>query len=730
MAEEKVQTSPAKGPSAAQTDGQAGNGAPAVTEPAEASLLDEVRQFAGWWAGLVIVLVCGWGAIAAAALATRSTRLHLDVVLAIASALSLGIFLLLERHFWLSRLMSLRVPTALPWWASAMLLWGLGVPGLLFRSTAPKPHAATDAEGKPKPAEAAQPTDSGREIVETVVFVVVLVLLLKSFVAEAFVIPTGSMAETLYGYQKIVTCPSCHYKFPVNCSNEVDPQDGRGRQDVDVCICPNCLQKIHLGAGRTPTDPGVAAVTDPGPSTGDRVLVAKFLSEVARRPPGRLDVVVFKFPGNSHADSSTRSADLFPATGPYKNHTPMNYIKRLIGLSGETIAIYAGDVYVLRPPADGKPRFDDLDKYPREEREWRARQLWQFQYTHRTTFREGGLDILDGGDDEKAPLLWRQGAFEIIRKGPEHILAMKRIVYDNDFPPTDKVGQMVADRWRGEGWTPHKPTHSFQIDGAGGAAPVWLRYNHILRGSDGTSPELITDFMGYNSGPHLNQAGVFPPSRGANWVGDLILEAEVEVRDPSGKLTLELSKGADRFQARWDLKDGTCKLVRLADGEAEKEIGSAATTLSKKGTYQVRFANVDHRLTVWVDRSLPFGDGVPYDAPSRVGPTKNDLEPASIGSTGASVTVGKLKLWRDTYYTITAGEGVLGEEVLRDPSLWGKKVEPRVMTMYVQPGHYLCLGDNSPQSSDGRSWGLVPERLMLGRALLVYYPFDRWGNIK
>src|SRR5262249_38961186 len=57
-------------------------------------------------------------------------------------------------------------------------------------------------KGKDKPDE---PRDSLREIAETVVFVVVLVLMLKTFVAEAFVIPTGSMAETLYGYQKIVT---------------------------------------------------------------------------------------------------------------------------------------------------------------------------------------------------------------------------------------------------------------------------------------------------------------------------------------------------------------------------------------------------------------------------------------------------------------------------------------------------------------------------------------------
>ena len=46
------------------------------------------------------------------------------------------------------------------------------------------------------------------------------------------------------------------------------------------------------------------------------------------------------------------------------------------------------------------------------------------------------------------------------------------------------------------------------------------------------------------------------------------------------------------------------------------------------------------------------------------------------------------------------------------------------------PGHYFCLGDNSSSSSDGRDWGLVPERLMLGRAVVVYWPLSRIGVIK
>src|SRR5262245_6548470 len=99
-------------------------------------------------------------------------------------------------------------------------------------AVAPKPAASTSPIGRvkqflwPQNTGYAAQVESSREVVETIVFVVVLVLLLKSFAAEAFVIPTGSMATTLWGYQKVVTCPSCRYQFPVNCSNEVDPQSG------------------------------------------------------------------------------------------------------------------------------------------------------------------------------------------------------------------------------------------------------------------------------------------------------------------------------------------------------------------------------------------------------------------------------------------------------------------------------------------------------------------------
>jgi Signal peptidase, peptidase S26 len=149
---------------------------------------------------------------------------------------------------------------------------------------------------------------------------------------------------------------------------------------------------------------------------------------------------------------------------------------------------------------------------------------------------------------------------------------------------------------------------------------------------------------------------------------------------------------------------------------------------------------------------LPFGDGKAYDPPEmrgkneanadyetvirkRSGPRENDLQPASIGSKAAHVKITHVRLWRDTYYGTSVNEPDYGRahDVTRDtwsdPSRWEPFRKQEFATMYVQPGHYLCLGDNSQASSDSRQWGLVPERLMLGRALLVYFPLDRLGPI-
>ncbi len=48
------------------------------------------------------------------------------------------------------------------------------------------------------------------------------------------------------------------------------------------------------------------------------------------------------------------------------------------------------------------------------------------------------------------------------------------------------------------------------------------------------------------------------------------------------------------------------------------------------------------------------------------------------------------------------------------------------------PGrNYYAMGDNSANSLDSRYWGYIPERAIVGKSLIIFYPFTpRWGATK
>ena len=159
-------------------------------------------------------------------------------------------------------------------------------------------------------------------------------------------------------------------------------------------------------------------------------------------------------------------------------------------------------------------------------------------------------------------------------------------------------------------------------------------------------------------------------------------------------------------------------MARLFRGDAA--VGDEVQTeITQPGVYDLTFANVDGRLTVWINGQTPFGAGQIYDSAR-----ESRRRPPPILSRHASrptarpIEVDSLFLRRDVYYTLEPAESDYSNldgsartessallDLLSDPARFPRLSRYPAREYPIGPGYYLMLGDNSPWSRDGRAWG-------------------------
>lgn len=516
------------------------------------------------------------------------------------------------------------------------------------------------------------PAATAKDTVISVIIAFALAFVFRGFVIEAFLIPTGSMAPTLLGAHMRFQSPQTGYNWAVSPQNYRDnnPQTPAAVQ-TNVSV-RDPMSGIALSPKEVRT------------SWGDRIFVMKYLYSIY--DPQRFDVVVFKNPRDP----------------------TVNFIKRLVGLPGEQIALVDGDVFTRKPG-------------PGEE----------------TSIT-----------DQNAAVNWTRPGWTIARK-PERVQrAVWLDVFSSAYAARSRTrspwiaGNADASAWTIEG----RQTYLYKAPAGGGATSLaWDATNGVFS---------LDDSYAYNQ---LGRDERFPVSD---------LRMALSIRPEMDGQTVSAVLDARRHEFRATVDNAGVELAMRAKGD------QAWTTLERVArpglikagrVTNIELWHADQALWLFVgeqkvayatydwtpEQRVKFSTGLDMDA---VASEASALCRTSLYDrpnlrwefTGGSFEVERIEVGRDLHYQarLYGSYNDVGS-VHAYSGKPGMATHPD-NTPTLSPDQFFVCGDNSPQSLDARLWdlpnpwvaeidpaiGVVNRELLIGKAFFVYFPAPlRAGNI-
>ncbi|MCH8829027.1 MAG: signal peptidase I [Planctomycetes bacterium] len=559
------------------------------------------------------------------------------------------------------------------------------------------PSAHTSEIEQANATQAGDLRSSLRQMFEALICLAVAVVLVRTFQVEGYMISTGSMAPTLAGFHKRVTCPSCGWEFPVGADVHGSPgrnstsisfprrpasanatsraNSGNGQRDDaaqhaasrELAVCPNC--------GRHSIDISALPLNQ-----GDQLLVHKNAYEF--NSPRRWEVIVFRNPARP----------------------TQAYVKRVAGLPGEEVNIVGGDLFIngriqrkqfARQLAMRIPVYDHAFE-PHNDPDWQSRWIplgakSAWERNGQSFVHQAKTDATDAVGGKPSWLVYRHW----IRDGGRHktTVPVSAAVRQLDLSspslfPLKYDAEAGEFSHRGVLTSRSRDRIAATIDN-----PAFVKAIHKLSAESHLSP--VLDDYGYN-----RTHGDRQPTP----VRDLMISADVRLIGDKGRFLLQMTDGIDRFTFSLDVGTRDMALTVNDQSQPVRQARLLASVLDS--SLHLEMSLFDRQVIVAINGKPLFApfllDPVP---PRSLFPRK----PVRFGAAELRVRIGSLKLYRDIYYTQKGAKG----------------------TYKLGPDQFFVLGDNSPISADSRVWDDkgVHRRLFLGKPFLVHLP-SKPGRIR